>query len=234
MERSYYAIIPANVRYDENITPNAKLLYGEITALCNEKGYCWATNTYFSELYKVSKRTITDWIKQLINGGYIKSKFKYKEGSKEIEKRLLYLSSIPIEENFNTCRRKVREPIEENFYTPIEENFQNNNTINNNTINILLSLYEELGFGLINSINKADLEVMSKEYTSKWVEEAMKEANEAGIRNLKYVKGILKNWKTRGFKADKKKKGGSNNGNDKPDLGQQLREEGIGFNVDDL
>lgn len=30
--RSYYAIIPANVRYDKRLKPNTKLLYGEITA----------------------------------------------------------------------------------------------------------------------------------------------------------------------------------------------------------
>ena len=76
------------------------------------------------------------------------------------------------------------------------------NKSNNNNINLLL-LYEELGFGLINSVSKADIEIMANEYTAKWVEEAMKEANASGVRNLKYVNGILKNWRTKGFKVEK-------------------------------
>lgn len=59
VKKSYYAVIPATVRYDSSVVPGAKLLYGEITALCNEKGYCWATNDYFSRIYSVSKRTIS-------------------------------------------------------------------------------------------------------------------------------------------------------------------------------
>ena len=65
---NYYAIIPANIRYDNTLPPNAKLLYGEITALCNKDGYCHATNEYFAKLYSVSTRTITEWIKKLEKG----------------------------------------------------------------------------------------------------------------------------------------------------------------------
>ena len=59
--KSYYAIIPANVRYDPDLTPNAKLLYGEITALTNEKGYCWASITILQDCINVHH-------KQLANG----------------------------------------------------------------------------------------------------------------------------------------------------------------------
>lgn len=140
--RAYYAIIPATVRYDTNITPNAKLLYGEITALCNEKGYCWATNDYFSKLYGVSKVSVSKWISQLINGGYIYSEIEYKGGTKEILNRYL---------------RIVNDPIKEKFNTPIKEKFKDNNTIYNNTINKKEKYKKEK--------EKSEFDLLIEEYT---------------------------------------------------------------------
>ena len=132
LQKAYYAIIPANVRYDKDLVPNAKLLYGEITALCNEKGYCWASNQYFSELYNVSDRTIKNWISQLADKGYIQRSVKYREGAKEIEQRKLFICR---ENNFTTSGNYVPDPRENNFTTPSEKNFLDNNTSINNTFN---------------------------------------------------------------------------------------------------
>lgn len=131
-QKAYYAIIPANVRYDKDLVPNAKLLYGEITALCNEKGYCWATNQYFAELYNVSDRTIKNWISQLTDKGYIQRSVKYREGTKEIEQRILF---IGMENNFTTSGNYVPDPRENNMTPPSENNFPVNNTSINNTFN---------------------------------------------------------------------------------------------------
>lgn len=90
-KKSYYAVIPASVRYDNRICPNAKLLYGEITALCNEKGYCWALNQYFAELYDVTKVSISRWISSLENAGYIKIELIYDKDSKEIKGRHIHI-----------------------------------------------------------------------------------------------------------------------------------------------
>ena len=102
INRAYYSIIPANVRYDDELTPNAKLLYGEITALCNDKGYCWATNDYFATLYKVSKRTISSWISQLNQKGYITIEIKYKKGRSEIKHRYIRILQNSIEKKMST------------------------------------------------------------------------------------------------------------------------------------
>lgn len=68
---NYYAIIPASVRYDKGLPAGAKLMYGEITALSNAKGYCFASNGYFAELYGCTPQAISKWIKQLECAGYV-------------------------------------------------------------------------------------------------------------------------------------------------------------------
>lgn len=128
--KSYYAIIPANVRYDADLTPNAKLLYGEITALCNEKGYCWATNKYFADLYGVSKVSISKWIRCLSEAGYIQTSVICKEGSKQIDNRYITIVNEPIKEKFNTPITKVNEPIKEKFKDNNTSNIPNNTTSN--------------------------------------------------------------------------------------------------------
>ena len=84
---SYYAIIPANVRYSD-LKPNAKLLYGEITALSNKFGFCFASNKYFSELYNVNKNTVSSWLSDLKNFGFIVINIE-RDSNKQIIKRCI-------------------------------------------------------------------------------------------------------------------------------------------------
>ena len=106
---NYYAIISAEVRYDKNLTANAKLLYAEITALLNINGECFATNKYFSNLYGKSTVTISKWVSELVANGYISTNYIYKGNTKEIERRYI---------------RKLKGGIKENFKGGIKENFK--------------------------------------------------------------------------------------------------------------
>ena len=92
---SYYSIIPATVRYDKKLTPNAKLLYAEITSLCNMNGKCNASTKYFANLYEVSRVSVQNWLKLLEDRNYIKRSVIYKEGSKEILSRSITLVNNP-------------------------------------------------------------------------------------------------------------------------------------------
>ena len=125
---NYYAVIPANVRYDNDLNANSKLLYGEISALSNKYGYCVATNEYFSNLYSVSTRTITDWIKQLEVKHYVRTEIetkRYEDGTiKKVRKTYI-----------NHIEKEQQDHIEDLPQDHIEENFSYNNTSNINNIN---------------------------------------------------------------------------------------------------
>ena len=84
---NYYAIIPADVRYS-NLKPNAKLLYGEITALSGKLGYCYASNNYFADLYAVSKNTVSRWISDLNKLGFINIEVERNEKKQVIKRRI--------------------------------------------------------------------------------------------------------------------------------------------------
>lgn len=159
-KKSYYAVIPANVRYDESLPPNAKLLYGEITALCNAEGYCWASNKYFADLYGVSPITISRWINILSSRGYVASEIVYKEGTKEIDKRYIRICYDPLNKNVNT---------------PINENVKDNNTSINNTFNTTSEYIDRSDkppkpprhkYGLYNNVllSDVDMEKLKEEF----------------------------------------------------------------------
>lgn len=110
-------------------------MYSEITALSNKYGYCSASNTYFAKLYKVHKDTISDWINNLKKYGYIKVVLERKDGTKQINKRKIYINNSyidkepdPIGENAYTLSVKTPIPYRENHRYPIGEITEENNT----------------------------------------------------------------------------------------------------------
>ncbi|MDR3168528.1 MAG: helix-turn-helix domain-containing protein [Candidatus Peribacteria bacterium] len=62
---SFYAILPANIRYAEDLSEFQKLLYAEITALATKEGYCFASNSYFAELYGKCDNRISKMVSDL-------------------------------------------------------------------------------------------------------------------------------------------------------------------------
>jgi len=182
---NYYAIISAEVRYDKNLTANAKLLYAEITALLNINGECFATNKYFANLYGKSTVTISKWISELVANGYISTHYIYKGGTKEIEKRYI---------------RKLKGGIKENFKGGIKENFKDNISlskdkhINNKGASFKKPTVNDIKEYCLERNNGIDSETFFDFYESKnWL---------IGKNKMKNWKACIRTWEKRQHKTN--------------------------------
>ena len=131
---NYYAILPAFVRYDKDLPANARLLYGELTALTNKKGYCFASNNYFAPLYGVTPQAISKWIKILEKKGYIKIEYIYENGA--ITERHIYLK----EAAQVIANNKTSENENENNYEAEDERTQDKTSDSDNTAGVSTSV----------------------------------------------------------------------------------------------
>ncbi len=128
----YYAVIPADVRYDDQIPANAKLLYGEISALIGADGFCFASNEYFQQLYGLSERTVRGLISKLQDAGYVQVELEKNAQTGQVERRKIWLKvSIPEEHppaNFcPTPGKNLPQGGAENFRSTLNTNLSNTN-----------------------------------------------------------------------------------------------------------
>jgi len=71
MNIEYNAIIPEKILRDNGITESAKLIYGELTTLIDEKGNCFINKKQLMNDYGLTDATINSILKTLIKKGYI-------------------------------------------------------------------------------------------------------------------------------------------------------------------
>lgn len=133
-EPNFYAIIPADVRYNKSLTQGAKLLYGEITALCNQKGFCWASNLYFAQLYDVNERSIQRWINSLKDNGYIIVDYHTLTDTNFIDGRCISIVENRYDKNVASMT-KMSSGGDKNVASKHDKNVTINNTSTNTTFN---------------------------------------------------------------------------------------------------
>lgn len=131
---NFWSVIPASVRYDKTLRANAKLIYSEITALCNQKGFCTAQNAYFADLYDLSKKTVGELISQLADRGYVMINVETDARGAVMERRIWcaietpFLQLSPPPKNRVTSPEKSGDPPPKN-----REDIKENKTRYNNT-----------------------------------------------------------------------------------------------------
>ena len=130
---STFSVIPAAVRYDNKLTDKAKILYGTITAYCDKKGYCWATNKDFAEQYKCTIQYIIKLIKSLENNNHIKVE-------RTSNSRKIYINNLDKREKTSAYSDKnvigglnnlLFQTKQKDTYNNIKNNINNNNGFTN-------------------------------------------------------------------------------------------------------
>jgi len=193
---NYYAVIPANVRYDNELRANEKLLYGEITALAKNTGECWASNKYFSELYGVQPNAIAIWLRHLKNKNYIFINYEYQ--GKEIQKRIIRIGDI--QKDTTSYSKRYEGDIQKG-----EDNNKNINNKENNNNKLLLQkkvfkkpTLSEVQAYCIERNNTVDAEYFIDYYESKgWL---------VGKTKMKDWKAAVRLWEKKNTKKIDKQK----------------------------
>ncbi|MTN46400.1 DnaD domain protein [Turicibacter sanguinis] len=221
MNRDFKGIwIPREIWLSEDLSITEKVLLVEIDSLDNESG-CFASNEYFAKFLKISKDRVSKLISGLCQKGYLKTTIIYKQGSKQIEKRIL-----------NTTigyRQKQLDPLGENTDTPIGENAEDNNTRVNNTFNntdyncLLLqdtlnnisnrgeksqkvvadNIYQfyQQNFGVLSPLIGEKLGGWVKDLGEELVKEALTKTLMNGSRNFSYAETIMREWYNKNIKT---------------------------------
>lgn len=109
--------IPAEVLLDKKLSDKEKIILSMIMYLSKDKGYCFATNNYFSDILNVTVVSISRIINSLKKKNYIKTNMNYKSNSKEIENRQI----IPLKEVMHRYYQNCGYSINKNDKT----NYQN-------------------------------------------------------------------------------------------------------------
>lgn len=180
---NYYSIIPADVRYNKRLKANEKLLYSEITALTGTNGKCWASNKYFADLYETSEETISRYIKNIADAGYVD--IEYEKNGSIVKNRFIRLI-------------KQSTAIDKKINGTIDENIKENNTSINNkkenrkeTHKEKLTEFVEAQLG--RTINALEFEIIETWEDIPATRNAIIEAVKRGGRSVQYMQKVIQN-----------------------------------------
>jgi len=157
---STYSVIPTEIMLSNDLSSTAKILYGVISSLTNEKGYCWASNDYLGSLLNISSKTASLLIKELSDYGYIQSNVE------KNYKRKIFLGGIT--KMFRGYNKNVKGVLQKCKDNNIKEYYKDN--INNSKqslpVNDILNEFYEfnptLNFG--NKTQRSATEELLKKY----------------------------------------------------------------------
>lgn len=129
--------IPKHIWLNKELGWTEKLLLVEIESLDRTHG-CFATNEYFATFFGLSKDRISKMITALKRKGYISVQLLYKDGTKQIDKRIIHVLGDYADTSSHEHTEATGEqttPSRQAHLLPLGENSEENNTSFTNTKN---------------------------------------------------------------------------------------------------
>ena len=109
---------------------NEKLLYAIITSLACKEGYCFASNKYLAEKLDVNPKTVSSWISDLRDRGFIIVELIRNENNQIIQRKI-YINDSPYPLN-NGYQYQSKNG--QAIYQKVEDNNIRNNIKNSNKV----------------------------------------------------------------------------------------------------
>lgn len=136
-DSGFFAILPGNVLYDSNLTPNAKLLYAAITTMTKKHGYCYASNKWFAnpEHFDKTPHTISQWVAELEQHGYIRTEITHRPNGQILGRKIYTSLSFSVSADDGQGMYKNLQGYVEKSTGVCTKIYSNNNSSNNNINN---------------------------------------------------------------------------------------------------
>ena len=175
MNRDFRGIwIPKEIWLNKDLSTNEKVLLAEIDSLGGSSDGCFASNQYFADFFDLSKDRISRLVSGLKNKGYITVELIYKEGTCEVDKRIIKLNPYSY---FYQGVQNHQGGIGENT-----KDITNNYNINNNNKTSKKKTTKEVRhkYGEFKNVllSDKDLEKLKAEYGEELVEKYIKKMDE--------------------------------------------------------
>ena len=186
---------------DKNIKDELGLLL-IISSLTAEKGYCYASNDYLAKIFETSVVTISRKIKTLEEKKYIEIEYE-KKGCLVISRKIRLTKMLTaINKNVN---RTINKNVKENNISNINNTSINNNNYNyiynNSSSNEIINFIENNFGRTLSSYEFEKINCWLNEFNSDIVKYAIELSILNNKRTFAYIEGILKNWKSCGYKT---------------------------------
>lgn len=185
---------------DKNIKDELGLLL-IISSLTAEKGYCYASNDYLAKIFKTNVVTISRKIKILEEKKYIEIEYE-KKGCLVISRKIRLTKMLTaINKNVN---RTINKNVKENNISNINNTNNNNNNYNyiyNSSSDEIINFIENNFGRTLSSYEFEKINCWINEFNSDIVKHAIELSILNNKRTFAYIEGILKNWKSCGYKT---------------------------------